>query len=534
MQGESQSTSPTAQAHAEPHQPSGAEPAPILVTGATGYVGGRLVPRLLDAGYAVRCLVRSPRKLQARPWNEHPKVEIVQGDAANEEELVAALEGCRIAYYLIHSMVAAGPEYAERDRRLAETFACAAKRAGIERILYLGGLGETGEDLSEHLTSRREVEKALAQPGVSVTVLRAAMIIGSGSASFEILRYLVERLPAMVTPRWVKTECQPISIRNVLDYLIGCLEVPETAGRTLDIGGSDVLTYLEMMHIMAEERGLRRRIILPVPVLTPSLSSHWIHFVTPLSKEIARPLAEGLRNRVVMRNRDIEQLVPIELMGVREAIWRALGNTAKRAIKTSWTDAGSVPGDPDWAGGTTFVDRREQKVDASPGRVFWAVCRIGGGNGWYAADYLWRLRGFLDQMAGGPGLRRGRRDPERLGYGDALDFWRVTDIAQDRRLALRAEMKLPGEALLAFTLEPTADGQTLLIQTARFRPRGLLGLLYWVAVLPFHGIVFSGMLGGIQRAAEHDEDAGRVRVARQPRPGKAAARYEPVERPQLR
>ncbi|MEM8996034.1 MAG: SDR family oxidoreductase [Acidobacteriota bacterium] len=496
-----------------PREPGDDAPPPIFITGATGYVGGRLVPRLLEEGYSVRCLVRSPRKLQARPWSEDPRVEIVKGDATDVDSLRRALGGCTTAFYLIHSMISAGEEYADRDRQLAECFARAGRDVGLERVLYLGGLGETGEGLSEHLASRREVEAALASTGIDVTVLRAAMIIGSGSASFEILRYLVERLPMMVTPKWVKTECQPISIRNVLDYLVGCLGAPETAGRTLDIGGSEVMTYLDMMHIMAEERGLTRRIILPVPVLTPGLSSRWIHFVTPLSKEIARPLAEGLRNRVVMRNDDIETLVPIPLMGIRESIQLALERTASRDVLTSWSDAGTMPGDPDWAGGTTFVDRRERFVGAEPGRVFWAVCRIGGGNGWYAADYLWRLRGFMDQMVGGPGLRRGRRDPERLGYGDALDFWRVTDIRQDRHLALRAEMKLPGEALLAFDLEPGPDGGTTLVQTARFRPRGLMGLLYWAAVVPLHGIVFTGMLGGIQRAAEAEGSAERVEVA---------------------
>lgn len=485
-----------------------AERPPVFVTGATGYVGGRLVPRLLARGATVRCLARSPRKLAARPWTEHPNLEIVEGDAGDETRMVDALQGSRVAFYLIHSMEAAGAEYVERDRRLAESFARAAKKAGVERIVYLGGLGETGDDLSDHLSSRREVEHALAATGVAVTVLRAAMIIGSGSASFEILRYLVERLPIMITPRWVRTDCQPIAIGNVLDYLVGCLETPETSGRTFDIGGPDILTYLDLMHLMAEVRGLRRRIILPVPVLTPGLSARWIHFVTPLSKAIAQPLADGLRNRVVCRDNRVLALIPIERIPIRDAIAKALDDTRKGAVETSWRDAGPMPGDPDWAGGTTFVDRRQRRIDAQPKHVFWAVCRIGGGNGWYAADYLWRIRGFLDQIVGGPGLRRGRKDPERLGYGDALDFWRVTDIVQDRRLVLRAEMKLPGEATLGFDLEAIGDGATMLTQTARFRPRGLLGLLYWYAVLPLHGIVFRGMLNGIDRTAV-SEGAGR-------------------------
>jgi hypothetical protein len=292
---------------------------------------------------------------------------------------------------------------------------------------------------------------------VPVTVFRAAMIIGSGSASFEILRYLVERLPVMVTPRWVQTESQPIAVRNVLEYLVRSLATPATAGRTLDIGGPDVLSYRDLMQVMAECRGLRRRIIVPVPVLTPRLSSLWIHLVTPVNHRIARPLAEGLRNRVVCRDDEATRLIPQRLLGVREAITE---------------------------------------------RTYHALCRVGGGRGYYAANWLWRLRGTLDRLAGGPGLRRGRRDPETVVFGDALDFWRVTAAEPGRRLDLRAEMKLPGEALLSFSIVPIAAGRCRLTQTARFKPRGLAGLAYWYGALPFHAIVFSGMLEGIRRYAE--------------------------------
>lgn len=476
----------------------------LFLTGATGYVGGRLTPRLLDAGHSVRALTRSAEKLRSRPWSGHENLQVVEADADDEDRLAAAMEGCDAAYYLIHSMEAAGSEYAARDRRLAEGFARAAERAGVGRILYLGGLGETGDDLSEHLASRREVEDALASTDVPVTVLRAAMVIGSGSASFEILRYLTERLPVMVTPRWVRTRCQPIGIRNVLGYLEGCLEAPETVGRTFDIGGPDVVTYEELMQTMAQALGLRRRLVIPVPVLTPKLSSLWIHLVTPLSHRIARPLAEGLRNEVVCRDHAIRELVPQRLLGVSEAIERALGKVEKGAVESTWRDAGPMPGDPDWAGGTTFEDRHEIHVDATPQEVFRAVCRIGGGNGWYAGDVMWRIRGFLDRLAGGPGLRRGRNDPEEIAYGDALDFWRVTGLEENRHLALRAEMKLPGEALLSFDIVSSdhEDGRTKLVQTACFQPRGLFGLLYWYAVLPFHGFVFRGMLEGIRREAE--------------------------------
>ena len=480
--------------------PSPRDPRPVLVTGATGYIGGRLVPRLLAAGHRVRCLARAPRKLAGRPWAQHPGVEIVAGDASDPAALDRALAGCRAAYYLVHSMVAAGGEYAERDRALARAFAAAAERAGLERILYLGGLGELGEGLSEHLASRREVEALLASGRTPVTVFRAAMIIGSGSASFEILRYLVERLPVMVTPRWVTTECQPIAVRNVVQYLVDALDRSETTGRTLDIGGPDVLSYRELMRTMAEERGLGRRYVVPVPVLTPRLSSLWIHLVTPLSHRIARPLAEGLRNRVVCRDAEAQRLLPQPLLTVRQAIRAALDHVAQDEVETSWSMAGPVPGDPDWAGGTVFTDRREVAVAAPPEAVYAAVVRIGGGQGWYAADGLWRLRGWLDRLVGGPGLRRGRRDAEEVGYGEALDFWRVTAVERNRRLALRAEMKLPGEALLEFEIERDGDGARL-VQTARFRPKGLLGLAYWYAVLPFHAFVFDGMTQGIRREA---------------------------------
>ncbi len=476
------------------------EPTWIAVTGATGYIGGRLVPRLLEQGFAVRCLVRDPGKLAARPWAGHPRLEIRTCDFNDEASLSTALTGCAAAFYLIHSMVSAGRDYVLEDRRLAATFAAACHSAGTGRIVYLGGLGELGADLSKHLQSRREVEAALASTPVPLTVFRAAMIIGSGSASFEILRYLVERLPVMVTPRWVTTECQPIAVANVLHYLVACLRQPLTIGRTLDIGGADVMSYRQILQVLAEVLGLRRRWIIPVPVLTPRLSSLWIHLVTPISHRIARPLAEGLRNRVVCRDDAAVRLMPQPLLGVREATTAAVSEVAE----TRWSDAGVMPGDPHWAGGKVFVDRRTICIEAPASAVFQAICRVGGGHGWYAADWLWRLRGLLDRLVGGPGLRRGRRDPQLLAYGEALDFWRVTRVEPDRRIELHAEMKLPGVATLTFEIEPDAahPGGTLMHQTARFRPRGLAGLLYWYSVLPLHGIVFRGMLAGIRRAAE--------------------------------
>ncbi|MFZ4508793.1 MAG: SDR family oxidoreductase [Fimbriimonas sp.] len=482
--------------------PEAEEAVRVVVTGVTGYVGGRLVPALLEHGHDVRCLVRNPRKLDDRHWRSDPKVDIVADDVTDVDRLAAKLSGYEVAYYLIHSMQASGDKYAEEDRRLADTFSKSAKIAGIQRIIYLGGLGEMGPNLSEHLSSRREIEQLLAKDGVSVTTLRAAMIIGSGSASFEILRYLVERLPIMVTPRWVKTESQPVAISDVLYWLVKCLDVAETKGQTLEIGGKDVVQYRELMRIMAEELKLSKRIIIPLPVLTPGLSSGWIGLVTPVSYRIARPLAEGLRNRVVVTNDLTQKLMPHEAMGVREAIHKALVRVREDKVITSWSAAGPVPGDPEWAGGTVFKDQRTIDIAAGKGSVFRAVCRVGGGHGWYSGDILWQIRGWLDKLVGGPGLRRGRRHTEQVGYGEALDFWRVIGIEKEKRLTLLAEMKLPGTATLDFSLESTAEGATRLTMTARFRPKGFSGLLYWYLVVPFHNIVFGGMLKGIRRAAE--------------------------------
>ncbi len=498
------------------------------MTGATGYIGTRLVPRLIAAGYRVRCLVRSPRKLADRAWYTDPRVEIVQSDLSDVEALARQLDGCEAAFYLVHSMLSVGRSYADADRAMASRFTHAASAARVGRIVYLGGLGETGAQLSEHLTSRREVERALAEGRVPVTALRAAMIIGSGSASFEILRYLAERLPVMITPRWVKTECQPIAVRNVLHYLVTCLAVPETIGRTLDIGGPDVLSYEALMQIMAEERQLPRRLIIPVPVLTPFLSSLWIHLVTPVSARMARPLAEGLRNRVVVHDDSAAALMPQPLLGVRPAIKIALEMEARSDVESTWSSAGPMPGDPDWAGGDVFEDARERIVHASPDEIFAVLARLGGRQGWLRYNSLWRLRGVLDRVSGGPGWRRGRRDQSRLAWGEAVDFWRVVEIERDRRLTLRAEMRLPGDAVLDFELAPVSSDErgpaTRLTQTARFRPRGLAGLIYWYAVLPLHGLIFNGLLQGIADAAEVRPAIGNESTSHAPTPDQRAAR----------
>lgn len=475
-----------------------------LVCGATGYVGGRLVPRLLERGVQVRCLVRSPDKMRLFPWRDHPNLEVFTGDLDDVESVRKAAIGTDAAYYLVHAMISAGEDYAQRDREFAGNFVEALKGTSCRRIIYLGGLGELGPDLSEHLRSRREVASILQSSDCATTVFRAAMIIGSGSASFEILRYLVERLPIMVTPKWVKVETQPIAIRDVLRYLVECLWVPETAGRVIDIGGKDVLSYQQMMQLMAEANELPRRLIIPVPVLTPRLSSAWISLVTPVSASIARPLAEGLRNRTVCRNDSAQQLMPGPLMNVEAAINSALGKLNSGEIETRWSTAGEMPGDPEWSGGTVLEDSRTVEVNARPETTFRVISRIGGQYGYWGADWLWWLRGAMDKVVGGPGLRRGRRHPEEITYGEALDFWRVDGFAEDRFLSLRAEMRLPGDAALEFKVDPIDQERTLVTQTARFRPKGLFGLAYWYSVYPLHYFVFPTMLGGIKRESENN------------------------------
>ena len=486
----------------------GSKTSPVLVTGATGYVGGRLVPLLLDRGYKVRAAARNPAKLAGRPWAGRSGLEVVAADVLAPASLVRAADGCGAVYYLVHSMNERGVDFAEQDRRAARNMAGAAAQAGATRIVYLGGLGDHGDGLSKHLRSRHEVAGILQEGKVPVTHLRAGMILGSGSASFEILRYLVERLPVMITPRWVSTPCQPISIRDVLRYLAGCLEVEETAGETFDMGGPDVLTYRGLMEIFAEEAGLRRRLILPVPVLTPRLSSYWIHLVTPVDASIARPLAQGLSVPVVCAENRIRDLVPGELVSCRQAIRSALDQVQGHRVETRWADAGGLrppewitPGDAHYAGGTVLTCAHRVRLQGKPQEVWPPVGEIGGERGWYYGNLLWKIRGLMDRLAGGSGLRRGRRHPVDLTVGEALDFWRVLDVDPPHRLLLLAEMKLPGEATLEFRVAPVREGEVELRQISRFRPRGLWGILYWYGLYPVHVWLFRGMLRALAARA---------------------------------
>lgn len=478
----------------------------VAVLGATGYIGGRLVPALLEKGWRVRAIGRNTDKLRCRPFASDPGVELAQADVLDRPTLMAALRGCSAAFYLVHSMFPGVKDFEDQDRRAALTMRDAAQDAELGRIIYLGGLGDEDPNLSAHLKPRREVGEILGSGPVPLTWLRAAMILGSGSASFEILRYLVERLPIMITPAWVKSLCQPIAVTNVIDYLVGCLDQPATIGRTLDIGGPDILSYRDLFDIHARVAGLRRRVIIPVPVLTPRLSAHWIQLVTPVPATLAKPLAEGLRNTVVCRDNAIRDLIPTRLLTAEEAIARALDRTAHHAVETSWTDAGMprVPewiacGDAPYAGGTILESAHAMTVAAPVAQVWDIVTSLGGDQGWLHWNWLWRLRGFLDKLVGGAGLRRGRRHPRQLRVGDALDFWRVLGVEERQRLVLLAEMKTPGEALLRFDLREPSPGQTEITLRARFRPRGLWGIVYWYILAPVHAPLFRGMLTAMAR-----------------------------------
>ena len=480
----------------------------VLVTGASGYVGGRLVPALVEAGATVRCLARTPAKLAAAPWIND--VTVVQG--AVGDDLTEAMAGVDVAVYLVHS-IGDGAHWVEQEQRDADNFARAARAAGVSRIAYLGGLGSAHERLSRHLESRHNVGVALAAAGVTTVEIRAGVIIGSGSASFEMLRYLAEVLPVMVTPKWVATKCQPIAIANIVALLVAAITATDDPSGVFEAGGADVVTYADMMAIYADCAGLRRRILLPVPLLTPRLSSHWIGLVTPVPVPLAKELVNSLVNEVVVSGRDACQHFGVSPMPLRTAISRALDVTNRGAVPTTFTDADLVyfqptELDPAWAGGTVFFDKRSIDTPLTPEAVFRELATIGGEKGWYAGEFLWKVRGLLDQLLGGPGMRRGRK--RELRVGDALDFWRIEDVRDAVTLRLRAEMKLPGDAWLTWRLNPSSEG-TQVDQTAEFRPRGLLGRLYWALVWPFHGFIFPVMLRRIVAAAQRENDSTTAR-----------------------
>jgi uncharacterized protein YbjT (DUF2867 family) len=478
----------------------------VLLTGASGYIGGRLLRALEKAGRSVRCLARRPDFLRPRV---DPSTEIVQADCLDRESLTPALAGIDTAYYLVHSMGSAG-RFEEEDRRAAQNFADAARQAGLRRIVYLGALGDQEHGLSAHLRSRQEVADILRSSGVPTIEFRASIVIGSGSLSFEMIRALVQRLPVMICPRWVGVQAQPIAVEDVIAYLVAALDLPAQAGAVFEIGGADQVSYGEIMQEYARQCGLRRWMI-PVPVLTPRLSSLWLALITPIYARVGRKLVDSMRNPTLVQDGSALKVFAIKPRGMREAIARALRHEDQEFALTRWSDALSSSGtQQSWGGvrfGTRLVDSRSVRVSARPAAAFAPVREIGGANGWYFANFLWWLRGWLDLLAGGVGLRRGRRDPHTLAPGDALDFWRVETFEPDRRLRLAAEMKVPGRAWLQFEVE--ANGQehdrdrgSVLRQTAIFDPAGLAGLLYWYALYPVHRWIFAGMLRAIAARAQ--------------------------------
>ncbi len=480
----------------------------VLLTGATGYVGGRLGPALLEAGATLRVLVRTPAKLARAPWAD--RVEVAPGSL--DGDLAGAFADVDVAVYLVHS-IGQGPAWAALESAHARAFAAAAVAAGVSRIVYLGGLGRDGDDLSVHLASRHEVGRILSASGVPTVELRAGVVIGSGSASFEMLRYLVEVLPVMVTPRWVTTRCQPIAISDVRDLLVRAVMDERVAPGIYEVGGPDVLSYAEMMQRYARAAGLSRRRLIAVPALSPRLSSHWVGLVTPVPVPLARELVESLINEVVVAAdaTPTDELLGRGALGLDDALSRALATTRAGGAPTSFTDAdytvfSALSTDPDWAGGTVLSDVRESAVAAGAAATFAAICSLGGNVGWFAGDWLWRLRGLVDSLVGGPGLRRGR--PATLRVGDPLDFWRVEELSHPTRLVLRAEMRLPGVAYLIFEITPTGEHTCRLLQRATFAPRGLWGRAYWYAVAPFHRFVFPGLAAGLARAAASLERQG--------------------------
>ncbi len=481
----------------------------VLVTGATGYIGGRLVPALEATGVRLRCLARHPAALESRV---SPQTEVVAGDLFDPLSLDRALAGIDVAFYLVHSMGAHG-DYLEKDRVAARNFGEAARRAGVRRIVYLGGLATGGEALSPHLRSRVETGEVLRASGVPVLEFRASVVIGSGSLSFEMIRALVDRLPLMICPRWVSTLAQPIGIDDLLAYLVAAVHLPGGESRTFEIGGADQASYGGVMREYARQRGLRR-VMISVPLLTPRLSSLWLGLVTPVYARVGRELIAGLKNRSVVTDPAALSVFPVRPVGLKEAISRAVRHEDRAFPLTRWSDARSSGGEPRWpaetGAGSRLVDERRIHVAVDADRAFAPIARIGGDQGWYYATWLWRIRGALDLLLGGVGMRRGRRDPNALAIGDTLDFWRVEACEPGRRLRLAAEMKVPGRAWLEFEVVPAAGG-AVVHQTAVFEPAGWPGRLYWYGLFLVHAVIFRGLLRAIaRRAVEGGADLHRV------------------------
>ncbi|MFL7867677.1 MAG: SDR family oxidoreductase [Anaerolineales bacterium] len=479
----------------------------ILVTGATGYVGGRLVPRLLDAGHIVRVLVRNPSQLQGRIWIKN--VEIVQGDVLNPTSLAKAMDGMEVAYYLIHSM-SRKKDFQQRDQALAHAFGQAAKKAGMKRLVYLGGLGNPGQHLSLHLQSRHVIGRILANYGVPLVEFRAAIVVGSGSAAFEMLRYTVEGLPILFCPTWVNTYIQPISIHDVLSYLIAALGLSDAQvgqHRIVEIGGADVLTYHDMMRGYAKARGLRRPMLV-VPFLSLNICATLMHWITPIPASLAYALIASMRNTVVVTDDSAQTLFPdIHPRDYATSLERALARITADLVETTWSDAQiSSTGDVAPVMLTSqeglLYERRWINTTLSADAVYRSFTSLGGDRGWLYADWTWLARGIIDRMVGGVGFRRGRRDPNKLRVGDALDFWRVEALEPGRLMRLRAEMKVPGLAWLQYQVIPKSSQECTLVQTAFFEPKGLLGLAYWYLLYPIHGFIFSNLIHKVVEQAE--------------------------------
>ncbi len=481
------------------------ESEPVLVLGATGYVGGRLVPRLLEAGYKVRVMGRSAAKLESRPWACKPGLEIVQGDVLDLESLHRAVSGCGAAYYLVHAMGEGEPESGETEREAAVNMVNASMASTLKRIIYLGTI-EGGQ--SDPLLNRStQVADILRSGPVPLTFLRAATILGSGSASFEIMRYLADRHPVSLSAGWMRMPIQPISIRNVLHYLIACLENELTTGQTFDIGGPEVLTFEQLIKIYAELARLKKRVMIPTPFVSPGLSAKWLHLVTPVPSHVARPIVEHFSMGAVCRENRIREILPQKLLDSGQTIRLAIERIEHQMVEASWTDAGALRppewthcGDEEFAGGSIMECGYQIRLRASPEEVWEPIVRIGGRNGWYYGESLWILRGWLDKLIGGTSLGRGRRHPSTLYVGDALDFWRVLEVSPPNYLLLLAEMKTPGEAMLEFHVNRVEDGVVELRQLSRFVPRGFLGLLYWYSLYGVHQWIFRGMLTTIAKA----------------------------------